>query len=204
VHESRRLVPTDLVMADGLPRLGAARSAIDAAAWQPHVRYACALLAAVVQQGICSPLDLAATLATVGRVRHKQPMRLAIADITGGAEALGEIDIARMCRRFGVLPPHRQEMRLDRSGRRRFLDCEWRLRVGSIVVLEVDGSHHRLVEHWESDLRRERDLVISGRRVLRCTASEARMDQSALVADLLALGVPTTSDLSEHRSARTG
>ena len=191
VHESRRFRATDIVAAAGIPRLSAARSAIDAGAWQPHARYACGVLAAVVQQRICSAQDLEAAMGTVGRVRHKQPMRLAINDIAGGAEALSEIDIATMCRRFGLKQPQRQRMRRDRAGRKRYLDCEWDLTNGRVVVLEVDGNHHQRVEHWEADMKRERAIVVSRRTVLRCTANEARYDQSSLVADLVAVGVPS-------------
>ena len=95
-----------------------------------------------------------------------------------------------MCRRFGLLPPDRQVIRRDRNGRRRYLDCEWRLPNGSIVVLEVDGAHHLEVEQWEADVKRERGVVITGRRVLRATANEARHDQAELAADLEAIGVP--------------
>lgn len=189
VHESRRFRATDVVAAPGLPRLPVARSAIDAAAWQPHPRYASGVLAAVVQQGLCTSPDLDAALATVGRVRHKQAMRLTVRDIAGGAEALSELDVAGLCRRFGLQEPQRQRVRHDRAGRRRYLDCEWDL-PGGAVVLEVDGSHHLLVEHWEADMRRERDVVLSGRRVLRATANELRHDPAALAADLAAAGVP--------------
>lgn len=190
IHESRRFTPTDVVSSPGIPRLRAARSALDAGAWQPHPRYACGVLAAVVQQGICTPTDLAAELPAVGRIRHKPAMRLAIHDISGGAQALSEIDIAALCRRFGLQPPERQSIRRDRSGGKRYLDCEWRLEAGRVVVLEVDGSHHFLVEHWEADMRRERTVVISGRQVLRATANEARHDQAVIAADLAAAGVP--------------
>jgi hypothetical protein len=149
------------------------------------------VLAAVVQQRLCTAADLDAAMRTVGRVRHKQPMRLAIDDIAGGSEALSEIDVAAMCRRFDLRSPHRQRVRLDRSGRKRFLDCEWELPDGRVVVLEVDGSHHLRVEHWEADMRRERSVVASRRAVLRCSANEARYDQAALVADLTAVGVPS-------------
>jgi hypothetical protein len=50
VHESRRLRPEFLIELGGLPCTDVARSAIDAAAWQPWPRFACALVAAVVQQ----------------------------------------------------------------------------------------------------------------------------------------------------------
>ncbi|QWZ08256.1 endonuclease domain-containing protein [Nocardioides panacis] len=191
VHESRRFAPADVVVAPGVPRLPAARSAVDAGAWQPFPRYACGVLAAVVQQRLCSARDLDAALQSVGRVRHKQAMRLAVDDIAGGAEALGEIDVAAMCRRFDLRPPQRQRVRPDRTGRRRYLDCEWELADGRIVVLEVDGSHHARVEHWEADLSRERGIVASGRTVLRCTATEARYHQRRLAADLVAVGVPS-------------
>lgn len=72
----------------------------------------------------------------------------------------------------------------------RYLDCEWILPDGSVVALEIDGAHHMEVEHWENDMKRERGVVISGRRVLRATANEARYEQSELAADLEAIGVP--------------
>jgi len=190
IHESRRFTDADIDPRSVISRTTLPRSAIDAAAWQPFPRYACGLLAAVVQQRLCTANELADALPHVGRVRHKAHLRLAIADIAGGAEALSEIDIARMCRKFGLRPPDRQRLRRDARGRKRYLDCEWVLEDGSIVVLEVDGGHHIKVANWERDMKRERGVVISGRRVLRATANEARHDQRALAADLLAIGVP--------------
>jgi uncharacterized protein DUF559 len=192
VHESRRFRPGDIEHVDRLPVLAAARSALDAAAWQPHARYACAVLAAVVQQRVCTADDLARELPRVGRIRHKAAMRLTVLDVAGGAEALSELDVGRMCRRFSLCPPSRQRTRRDRHGRKRYLDCEWTLRDGRIVVLEVDGSHHLLVEHWEADVKRERGVVTSGRSVLRATANEVRHEPEAVVADLVAIGVPHT------------
>ena len=191
IHESRRLRERDIVYESGLPCLSVPRSALDAAAWQPYPRYACGVLAAVVQQKLCTAQDLSGELPFVGRIRHKPYMRLAILDIGGGAEALSEIDIAAMCRRFGLQPPDRQRIRRDPQGRKRYLDCEWFLENGHVVVLEVDGSHHAEVQHWEADMKRERAVVISGRRVLRATANEARHDQAAIAADLRAIGVPS-------------
>lgn len=190
VHESRRFSAEDVDERFVLPRTRLPRSALDAAAWQPSRRYATGLLAAVVQQRVCTVGELFDQMQYVGRIRHKAAMRLALHDIAGGAEALSELDVAAMCRRFGLLPPDRQVIRRDRNGRRRYLDCEWRLPNGSIVVLEVDGAHHLEVEQWEADVKRERGVVITGRRVLRATANEARHDQAELAADLEAIGVP--------------
>jgi hypothetical protein len=195
VHESRRFRDGDIRRTDGLPHTPYPRSALDAGAWQPHPRYACGLLAAVVQQRLCSPAELEQALATVGRIRHKQHMRLAVHDIAGGAEALSELDVAALCRRFGLCAPTRQRVRRDRHGRKRYLDCEWTLPDGSEVVLEVDGAHHLEVAHWEADVKRERATVVAGRTarrtVLRATATEVRLEPAQLAGDLLAIGVPT-------------
>jgi hypothetical protein len=190
VHESRRLHPLDLDPSSEIPRTTVARSALDAAAWQPFPRYACALLAAVVQQRLCAVSDLEGEMRYVGRIRHKAHLRLALHDIAGGSHALSELDLMVVCRRFSLQAPVRQARRRDASGRLRFLDAEWRLPDGRSVVLEVDGSHHMLAEHWESDMRRERQVVAGGSVVLRATANELRLTPAAVVADLIAVGVP--------------
>jgi hypothetical protein len=190
VHESRRFGREDVVVSHGFPHTAFPRSALNAAAWQPHPRYACGLLAATVQQRICTAAELSDALRYVGRIRHKQRMRLTLHDVAGGAEALSELDVAALCRRFDLLPPRRQVYRCDPSGLRRWLDCEWHLPDGTVAVLEVDGSQHMSVEHWGADKRRDRKETIRGRKVLRCTAYEARWEQHDLAGDLLAIGVP--------------
>ncbi|QDP95637.1 hypothetical protein FOE78_06700 [Microlunatus elymi] len=154
-----------------------------------------------VQQRLCTVEQLDEALGRVGRVRHKRYMRLALVDIAGGAQALGEIDMARVCRRFGLQPPKRQVRRKDASGKWRYLDCEWDLPTGEILVLEIDGRHHYDVSQWEADMRRERGVVVSRRWVLRATAFEVRLEPGPLVADLISMGVPRISDLSALGSA---
>ena len=190
VHESRRLAPEHLVLDGGLPRTGTARSALDAAAWQPSPRFACALVAAVVQQQLCTVAGLEDAMRRVGRIRHKAHLRLALADLAGGSTTAGEMDVLRLCRRFGLEPPRRQVQRVDLDGRVRYLDCEWDLPQGQLAVLEVDGRHHLDVWNWQADMRRERALVVSGRRVLRATNLELRLEPAVVARDLLALGVP--------------
>ena len=192
VHESRRFSESDIHHVHDFPCTAAARSAIDAAAWQRWPRFAMTMMAAVVQQRVTTVQALDLALATCGRVRHKQYMRVALRDIAGGAESLGEIDVAAMCRRFGLRPPDRQVVRRDPSGRRRYLDCEWRLADGTVVVLEIDGAHHLEVEHWEADMRRERKIVRSRQFVLRATAAEVNLDPADVCGDLRAMGVPST------------
>lgn len=190
VHESRRLLKMPVGVVAHLRCIDPVISVIDAAAWQPYPRFAVTMLAAAVQQKFATVSELDDGLRIVGRVRHKNWMRLALRDIAGGAESLGEIDIAKLCREHHLMQPDRQRLRRDTDGRRRYLDCEWETEVG-ITVLEVDGAHHMNAEQWTADLRRERRIVIDGRRVLRCSAHEARAERDALAADLRAAGIPS-------------
>lgn len=190
LHECRRFGVTDCYGAFLLPRVSPARAAIDAGAWQARPRFAATMLAAVVQQRLTTVDRLRAELDKAGAIRHRAYMRLVLDDIAGGAEALGEIDVARLCRQHGLMEPQRQVRRRDRSRRVRYLDCEWTLPDGRIIVLEVDGSHHLSVEHWEADLQRERRVVLDRRMVLRASTQEVRLDGASLAADLAAAGVP--------------
>jgi hypothetical protein len=121
----------------------------------------------------------------------------------GGSHALSEVDLIRVCRRFGIQEPDRQVERLDSHGRLRYVDAEWTLTDGRRVVLEVDGAHHLDVRSWQVDMRRERGLVVRGARILRATAIELRAEPALVVADLLAIGVPRVVSVggrhSDHR-----
>jgi hypothetical protein len=47
-------------------------------------------------------------------------------------------------------------------------------------------------EHWTADMKRERRVVVGSRRstVLRCSASEVRLEAEQLAKDLIDAGVP--------------
>ncbi|GAA1434766.1 hypothetical protein GCM10009616_29950 [Microlunatus lacustris] len=191
VHESRRLEADRHVRWGGLRCTPLERSAIDAAAWQRWPRFACAMLAAVVQQRLTTPARLESELGRVGRVRHKAHLRAALADIAGGAEAMSELDLVALCRRFRLQRPTQQRRRRDRDGTLRYLDAEWRLPDGTLLVLEVDGGHHVAVGQWEEDIRRERAVVLSGRLVLRASSTEVRVEPQRVATDLRRAGVAT-------------
>jgi hypothetical protein len=152
-------------------------------------RTAVGVLAASVQQGLTTPDRLLGWVARMRPLRRAAVFREALWDMGAGAQSVAEIDVGRVCRRFGLPPPRRQVRRTDRSGRRRYTDCEWDLPDGRVVVLEVDGAFHMEAEHWAADMARERELVIGGRIVIRCTARELRDDPEQIVRDLIALGV---------------
>lgn len=183
VHESRRLTDDDRDVVGGLPVHTVARAAVDAAAWQPSARTAAGLLAAVVQQRRATPDDLFAVVDRAGRVRHRQVMRWALADIGGGAQSLAEIDFARLCRDGGLPEPTRQQVRRDARGRRRFLDVEWRGRDGRRLVVEIDGVGHLERTRWYDDLLRDAELGSDGRTVrLRLPAMAARLEPDRVLA----------------------
>ncbi len=148
VHESRRLTAGDLVARRGLRATDAARLAIDMSAWQANPRLAYAVLAAAVQQRLTTARLLAERLDRAGAVRHAGHLRMAIADISAGAQTLGEMDVGRLCRQHGIAEPNRQRLRCDSAGRRRYLDCEWDCADGTVLILEIDGLHHLEAVHW--------------------------------------------------------
>jgi hypothetical protein len=201
VHESRRLRLEDLVLSGGLPRTETARSVLDAAAWQPYPRFACLMVAAAVQQRLTTAERLDAAMRTVGRIRHKGYLRLAIADVATGAESLDEIDLADLCRKFGLVAPNRQRRRRDSAGRWRYLDSEWDIPTGEVVVLEIDGLHHLDAANWQADMKRERSIVITRRWVLRATVFEMRLEAASVYSDLRAMGVPRLAELSDSQRA---
>lgn len=155
-------------------------------------RTAVGLLAAAVQQGLTTPTRLLGWVARMRPLRRAAMFRESLDDLAGGAQSLAEIDVGRICRRAGLPAPRRQTRRPDRSGRRRYTDCEWLLPDGRVVVLEVDGAFHMDVRHWEDDIARERGLVVGGRIVLRCTAYELRHHPERVLGDLAALGLPAS------------
>src|SRR5207344_1710344 len=64
-----------------------------------HPRPACGILAAGVQQRLVTPEQLRAALALAPRTRHRRFLACAVDDIAQGAQAMSEIDFARLCRR---------------------------------------------------------------------------------------------------------
>jgi very-short-patch-repair endonuclease len=81
-------------------------------------------------------------------------------------------------------------VRLDKQGRRRYLDCVWELPDGRVIVLEIDGSFHAEVVAWWNDMKRERAVVVHGDTVLRCSTVELRLEATDILDDLRRVGVP--------------
>ena len=161
--------------------MSVARAAIDASSWQRNTRSCCGLLAAVVQQRLTTATDLKAALEAAGPIRHRRAIRLTIADIEGGADALSEIDFSRICRKHNVGTVIRQVIRLDQGGRRRYLDGEVVGPNGKRRAFEIDGAPHMAaLNHW-LDLKRQNELLIVGTFPLRFSSYAMRFEELEVV-----------------------
>lgn len=190
-HQTRRPYRTWLQpVAAGPPRLPVEHAALLCAERDRSLRRAIGLLAACVQQGLTTADRLLLTTTRIRKLRHGEPFALALGDIAGGAQSFAEIDLGRLCAEAGLEAPVRQAVRRDQDGRRRYLDAEWVLDDGRVVVLEVDGSFHLRVDHWWRDMRRERAVVLSTSTVLRCASVELRLEPLSVTDDLRRAGVP--------------
>ena len=158
---------------------------VRAAATFGRPRPAIGILAAAVQQRLVTPSRLRNAIDAAPRTRHRRALLTALDDIAQGAEALSEIDFARLCRRHGLPEPIRQAIRSEPSGRRRYLDAEWRTRSGRRLVVEVDGALHTAVRRWWSDQLRQNEVAISDSTVLRFPSAFVRHEE-AMVVDQLA------------------
>ena len=181
VHRSRVLGPDDVHPARLPPRTRLARSLLDAAAWSGSGDRARAVLAAGVQQRLVRPDQLEAALDRRPRLRRHALIAVTLADIAGGAQALSELDFARLTRRYGLPAPDRQAIRLDRDGRRRWLDAFWE---EAHLAVEVDGLWHMEATAWWADMRRGNELIISGLRVLRFPAFVVRDEPEVVAAQI--------------------
>jgi hypothetical protein len=182
VHYTDQWLRDSMVVHRGLHQLGPA--AVIAASTFARPRPACGLLAAVVQQRLIAAADLARAVEAAPRTRHRAILLAAVRDIEQGAQALSEIDFARLCRRHRLPEPVRQAIRHDVAGRRRYLDAEWRRRDGRRVVAEVDGALHLVAGRWWDDQLRQNELVIAGDLVMRFPSVVVRCEQDLVVDQL--------------------
>ncbi|MET0929795.1 MAG: DUF559 domain-containing protein [Aeromicrobium sp.] len=178
VRQTRRLRPSDIVTV-GIPRVRTPVAAVRAGLWAASDRQAALLLAMTVQQGLATAEQVAKALLDVRRDKRRRFLERVVLDLLGGAESLGELDVAASCRRRGLPVPDRQVVREGRDGRY-YLDIFWeRYR----LVVEVDGIHHSWATSIIGDALRQNDLSLQGLTVLRLpllglrAAEDAFLDQ---------------------------
>jgi hypothetical protein len=163
VRQTRRLRPSDVAAGGGPPRVRTPVAAVRAGLWATSDRQAALLLTMTVQQRLATAEQVAAALLDVRRDRRRRFLERVVIDLLGGAESLGELDVAGICRRRGLPEPDRQVVRRGANGRY-VLDVVWqRYR----LVLEVDGIHHMWATSIVGDALRQNDLSLQSLTVLR-------------------------------------
>ena len=139
----------------------------------------CALLAAVVQQRLLPASRVRPLIAAEPTLPHRELYVAIAGDIEGGAQSLLEIDFRRLARAAGIPAPIGQSVRLDRSGRRRYLDADF----GGFGV-EVDGAIHLKPLTWWDDMFRLNDIVIRHKPMLRFPSVGIRLRSTEVIEQL--------------------
>ena len=168
-------------------------SALLAAGLNGSDRQAALILAMTVQQRLCSPDQLLEAAGKVQGRRRRRSVRDVVKDVAEGAQSLGELDFARICRRHGVPEPVRQEIVQDARGRS-YLDARW----ACGLVAEIDGAGHRWGLAVTDDNLRQNDLVVSGDNVVRLDTLGLRLHEARFMgqvcAALLVRGEPNLTN----------
>jgi very-short-patch-repair endonuclease len=107
----------------------------------------------------------------------------ALADIADGAQSLGELDLATLCRRRGLPEPDRQQVQHTSRGGRIYLDARW---TKYNVVVEVNGAGHLAVATQLDDDYRDTELRLMGQLLLRVSTLQLRTDPEPFLDQLTA------------------
>jgi len=147
----------------GVPRVRAPTATVRAAHWAASDRQAALLLALPVQQRLVRARDLGEVTRDEHVRGRRELVRRLVADIADGAQSLGELDFANVCRRAGLPEPDRQAVVRSPTGRV-YLDVRWSA-IG--LVVEIDGSQHRQGLAVGDDNLRQNAVTIGNDLVLR-------------------------------------
>ncbi|KNX37865.1 hypothetical protein [Luteipulveratus halotolerans] len=171
IHAVRAL---EALTTHALPRTRTEIATIRAAVWAVSDRQAATFIAMAVQQRLVAKPALLEAWDQMSYVRNAAFLGQIIRDVCAGAESLGELDFARLCRQYGLPEPERQVVR--REGKSRvYLDVRWRDRA---VVVEVDGAQHFSGLTPVDDALRQNAVVLGGDAVLRIPVLGLRLYES--------------------------
>lgn len=175
----RRLA--DETVAVGVPRTRPHVAAVRAAHWAVSDRQAALVLVMPVQQRLTTGDRLVEAADLVPGRNRRALVRQLVQHIADGAQSLGELDFAGLCRRRGLPEPSRQVV-VRGPGGWVYLDVRWD---GWGLVVEIDGSGHRHGLAVTDDNLRANAVSLATDLVLRIDllglrlAAEAFMDQVA-------------------------
>lgn len=164
VHTTRRLHPDDVELLDGLPVSSVSRTLLDLAEVVSRQRLARAIEQALLagtydQRAVDRTLHRAAGRRGAARLRQA----LAVVDASPTLTRSGfERSMQQRCPRWGLPRPQANASVLGHE-----VDCFW---PDAGLVVELDSrAFHLTPQAYERDRQRDRDLVVSGLRVVRIT-----------------------------------
>lgn len=177
LHRPRQARPSASL---GLPAVSIEVATLNAAQWAVSDRQAALLLVLPVQQRLTTGDRLLAEWSTRRRIGRAGFISVILRDVTGGAEALGELDFARLCREHGVPEPTRQVVRRGHKGRI-YLDVQWEDHEAGV---EIDGGHHGIGLKRVEDALRDNELVIAKNPTLRIPVLGLRTHADAFMSQV--------------------
>jgi len=183
VHRTRVLGRDQIHRMAAPPCTIAGRSVLDGAQWAESDAVAAALVAAAFQQRLVSLVEVVDAAARQPTARRRALALDVARDAAGGAHSLPEVEFLRLCRRSGLPAPECQVRRVDRTGRRRYLDAYFK-EFG--VHIEIDGEQHAEASVRWADMKRQNDLWVAGDRVLRFPAWVVRRRPAEVAAQVRA------------------
>jgi hypothetical protein len=178
-RQSRRLTAAAVHPAKTPPCLRVGPALMDALSRIETPMRGCALMAAVVQQRLLPAGYILRLLATEPTMPRRGLYAAVAGDIEGGSHSLLEIDFVKLARQAGLPPPRRQAIRVDRSGRRRYLDADF-----DTFAVEVDGAVHLKPANWWDDMFRQNAVVLTGTPILRFASVAIRLHPQQVKAQL--------------------
>ena len=179
VHETRRYDEAKLLRR-GIPREKPEFAAVHGALWAASDRQAALIIAASVQQRIVAPAALVDAVGTIRRHRRRRLLIAVTRDVCSGAESMGELDFAAMCRARGLPEPDRQVVRRLPSGKA-VMDAEWD---EYATAAEIDGVGHLSVFAHAADALKQNAVLLAGRRLVRIPVISLRVDPDPFFAQL--------------------
>lgn len=171
VHHLRSWRETD-VLVEPLRRVTPELAAVRAALWAATERTAQTILSMAVQQGLTLPERLLDAASRLPRSKRTKLIVAAVEEISGGSQALGELDFVSLCKTHGLPIPARQKL-LRRPSGVYYLDARF---VEFAVTVEVDGIGHQEIGQLRCDHRKNNELQIDGDTVLRVLSMDLRAD----------------------------
>lgn len=166
----------------GVPRVRPGIAAVRAAQWAASDRQAALILCMTVQQRLAPAAALCDVRWPGAHYGRTGFVRQIIKDLGGGAQSLGELDFAGLCRQRGLPDPARQVVRRGPRGRI-YLDVAWE---GIGLVVEIDGAQHRQGLAVTADNLRRNDLALGAEVVLTIDLVGLRVETDAFMDQVVA------------------